>query len=71
MDIFLRVIAIIIELAVLGGVFYCMLAGLRTMLFDLGVKREYSKIITIALFALGCILLTFLFPHLFTFYPEI
>jgi hypothetical protein len=71
MDIFLRVISIIIELAVLGGVFYFMLAGLRTMLFDLGVKREYSKIITIALIALGCILLTFLVSHLYTFYPEI
>ena len=71
MDIFLKVIAIIIELAVLGGVFYFMLAGLRTMLFDLGVKREYSKIITIALIALGSILLTFLFSHLFTFYPDI
>jgi succinate dehydrogenase/fumarate reductase cytochrome b subunit len=71
MDIFLRVIAIIIELTVLGAVFYYMLAGLRTMLFDLGVKREYSKIITIALIALGCILLTFLVSHLYTFYPEI
>jgi len=64
MDIFLRVIAIIIEVTVLGAVFYYMLAGLRTMLFD-------SKIITIALIALGCILLTFLVSHLYTFYPEI
>jgi succinate dehydrogenase/fumarate reductase cytochrome b subunit len=71
MDIFLRVIAIIIEVTVLGVVFYYMLAGLRTMLFDLGVKREYSKIITVALIAVGCILVTFLVSHLYTFYPEI
>lgn len=71
MDVFLRVIAIVIEVAVLGAVFYYILAGLRMMLFDLGIKQEYSKIITVVLIVVGCILVTFLVSHLYTFYPEV
>jgi succinate dehydrogenase/fumarate reductase cytochrome b subunit len=70
MDIFLRVIAIVIEVAVLGAVFYYILAGLRILLFDLGIKQEYSKIITVMLIVVGCIVVTFLVSHLYTFYPE-
>jgi succinate dehydrogenase/fumarate reductase cytochrome b subunit len=71
MDTFLRVVAIIFEVVVLGAVFYYILNGLRLMLFDLGVKRDYSKIITVSLIVMGCIIITFLVSHLSTFYPGV
>ena len=70
MDTFLRVIAVLIEVAILGVVFYSILAGVRLMLFDLGIKQQYNKIVTFFLAAAGSLFLVFLFSHLFTFYPE-
>ena len=71
MDTFLRVIAVLIEVAILGVVFYSIIAGVRLILFDLGIKQQYNKIVTLFLAAAGCLFLVFLFSHLFTFYPEI
>ena len=71
MDTFLRIIAVLIEVALLGVVFYSILAGVRLILFDLGIKQQYNKIVTIFLAAAGSLFLVFLFSHLFTFYPEI
>jgi len=71
MDIFLRVIAVLIEVAILGVVFYSIIAGVRLILFDLGIKQQHNKIVTLFLTAAGSLFLVFLFSHLFTFYPEI
>jgi len=71
MDTFLRVIAVLIEVAILGVVFYSIIAGVRLMLFDLGIQQQYNKIVTLFLAAAGSLFLVFLFSHLFTFYPEI
>jgi hypothetical protein len=71
MDIFLRVIAVLIEVALLGVVFYSIIAGVRLILFDLGIKQQHNKIVTLFLAAAGSLFLVFLFSHLFTFYPEI
>jgi hypothetical protein len=71
MDTFLRVIAVLIEVAILGVVFYSILAGVRLIVFDLGIKQQYNKIVTLFLAAAGSLFLVFLFSHLFTFYPEI
>ena len=71
MDTFLRVIAVLIEVAILGAVFYYIIAGVRLMLFDLGIKQQHNKIVTLFLTAAGSLLLVFIFSHLFTFYPEI
>ena len=71
MDTFLRVIAVLIEVAILGIVFYSIIAGIRLILFDLGIKQQYNKIVTLFLAAVGSLFLVFLFSHLFTFYPEI
>jgi len=71
MDTFLRVIAVLIEVAILGVLFYSIIAGVRLMLFDLGIKQQYNKIVTFFLAAAGSLFLVFLFSHLFTFYPEI
>jgi len=69
MDTFLRVIAVLIEVGLLGIVFYSILAGVRLILFDLGIKQQHNKIVTLFLSAAGCLFLVFLFSHLFTFYP--
>lgn len=71
MDTFLRVIAVLIEVTILGVVFYSIFAGIRLILFDLGIKQEHNKIVTLFLAAAGCLFLVFLFSHLITFYPEI
>lgn len=71
MDAFLRVVAVIIEVVILGAVFYFMIGGVRLILFDLGVQRQYSKVIMIFLIAVGCLITVFLVSHLSTFYPSI
>jgi len=71
MDTFLRIIAVLIEVAILGVVFYSIIAGVRLILFDLGIKQQYNKIVTLFLAAAGSLFLVFLFSHLFTFYPKV
>ena len=71
MDIFLRSIAILIEVALLIAIFYYIFNGVRLILFDMGIKQKYSKVITMALLTVGCVLATFLISHLITFYPAI
>ena len=71
MDALIRSIAILIELSVLGALFYHVLKGVRITLFDLGMKPEYSNIVTLALIAVGGLVGVFLVSHLFAFYPAI
>jgi succinate dehydrogenase/fumarate reductase cytochrome b subunit len=71
MEALLRPIAVFIEVLLLAAVFYCILAGVRLMLFDLGITRKYSNIITLMLLAVGAMVVVFLSSHLSAFYPEI
>ncbi len=71
MDTFKSVLYILVEVAILGAAFGCIIAGVRLMLFDLGIKQEHNKIVTLFLTAVGSLLLVFIFCHLFTFYPGI
>ena len=71
MDMFLRVIAIIIEVLILAAIAYAVLNGVRLTAFDLGIKRKYNKFISLALIAVGFIFLIFFIAHLTTFYPTI
>lgn len=71
MDVLLRTIAIIIEVLIIGAVFYHILAGVRILLLEVGVKAKHSKIITLALLAVGTLLGTFFISHLITFYPTV
>ncbi len=71
MDAFLRAIAVILELIVIGAIFYHILHGVKIIVLDLGVKSKYSKIITLFLIAIGSILVTFIASHLSVFYPTI
>ena len=71
MDIFLRTIAIIIEVIILAVIAYAVLNGARLTVFDLGIKTKYDKIIVMALIAVGVIFLVFFVAHLTTFYPPV
>lgn len=71
MDIFLRTIAIIIEVLILGVITYSILNGARLTVFDLGVGPRYGRVIALALLALGFIALIFFIAHLTAFYPEV
>ena len=71
MEALLRLIYIFVEVLLLIAVFYCMLAGVRLILFDIGITRKYSNIITLMLLAVGAMVIVFLSSHLSAFYPEI
>jgi succinate dehydrogenase/fumarate reductase cytochrome b subunit len=71
MDIVVRAIAIFIELIILFAMFFFILSGVRLILFDLGVTQKYSKILTMILIAVGCVLAAFFISHLTTFYPPV
>lgn len=71
MDAFIRAIAIIIEVLIIGAVFYHILAGVQILLLEVGLTARYSRIITLALLVVGTVLGTFLVSHLVTFYPTV
>jgi hypothetical membrane protein len=71
MDIFLRTIAIIIEVLILAVIFYSVARGLKLVIYDLGVKEKYNRIINTLLICLGTIFIAFCVAHLTTFYPPI
>jgi len=71
MDIFLRTIAIIIEVLILAAVTYAVLNGVRLTASDLGIGPKYGKAIVLALLAVGFIVVIFFIAHLTTFYPAV
>ena len=71
MDIFLRTIAIIVEVLILAVIAYAVLNGVRLTALDLGIKAKYNKAVSMGLIAVGIILLIFFIAHLTTFYPTI
>jgi len=71
MDIFLRTIAIIIEVLILAVIAYAVLNGVRLTAFDLGIGPKYSKAIAMVLLAVGFLIVVFFIAHLTAFYPAI
>jgi hypothetical protein len=71
MDIFLRIIAIIIEVLILAVVAYSILYGVKLSALDLGIGTKYSRMLTLVLVVIGIIVLFFFIAHLTTFYPTI
>jgi len=71
MDIFLRTIAIIIEVVILAAIMYALLNGVRLILFDLGVEAKYRRVVAMALLMGGFIVVLFFIAHLTTFYPTL
>jgi len=70
MDIFLRTIAIIIELLILVVIAYVILHGARLTVFDLGLSPRYKKAVAMVLLIMGSLVVIFFIAHLITFYPE-
>ena len=71
MDIFLRAIAVFLEVVLLAAIAYAVLNGVRLAAFDLGIGPKYRKAIAMMLLAVGVILVVFFVAHLTTFYPAI
>ena len=70
MNIFIRVIAIALEVLLLAVLAYSLLGGVRLAVFNLGISKSYSRAVTMALIVVGFIVLVFFIAHLTTFYPE-
>ncbi len=71
MDILLRTVAIFIEVLLLAGIMLSLLLGAKLILFDLGLRPKYKKMVTLALLIVGVISLVFFISHLTTFYPTV
>ena len=71
MDVFIRVIAVAIEVIILTALLGCLLYGVWLILFDLGLGEKYKKAIAMALVMVICIIGGFFIAHLTAFYPAI
>ena len=71
MEIFLRAIAIFIEVLLLASIIYVLLTGVRLTAFDLGLGPRYKKVVAGALILAGGIVVAFFIVHLASFYPTI
>jgi hypothetical protein len=69
MDQFLRVVAVLLEVSVLGTMILCLVWGLKLLLEDLGLNKKYDKVIVMALAVVFCIIVIFFTIHLSAFYP--
>ena len=69
MDIFTRTIAVIIEVLILAGIAYSILAGVRLAALDLGVGSRYGKILAAIMIFIGTVVVVFFIAHLTSFYP--
>ena len=71
MNVFLRVIAILVEVLILAALIYTLLRALQLTVFELGLESKYKKIVVIALVLAGSMALVFFIAHLISFYPTI
>ena len=71
MDVFLRAIAIFVEVAILTGLLGCFLVGVGLTVFDLGMKPKYKKAVFMALVVVGGIIVVFFISHLTAWYTAI
>lgn len=69
MDQFLRVVAVFLEVSVLGVMIFCLVWGLKLLLEDLGLNKKYDKVIVMALAVVFFIIVIFFTIHLSAFYP--
>ena len=68
-DDLVRVIAVTLEVAVLFGVFYCLLNGVRLIVMEYVVGVEYSNMVKIGFGVIEFLILVFLVAHVTSFYP--
>ena len=71
MDALIRAVAILVEVLILSTITFCLLLGVRIVLFDLGLRAKYKSMVNVVLAAVGVIALTFFIVHLTAFYPTV
>lgn len=71
MDVFLRAIAILVEVLILTAVIYVLVAGVRLTVFDLGLGSKYKNIVTMVLIMVGGMAVVFFIAHLISLYPQV
>lgn len=71
MDIFLRTIAIIIEVGILAAIISTIVYGAKLTAFDLGLGPRYQKMIVAVMIMIGSLIVVFFIAHLTSFYPSI
>jgi len=71
MDVFLSVIAVTIEVILLAAITYTLLNAVKLTIFDLGLRPKYNKIINVAFFIVGCLVVVFFIAHLTFLYPTL
>lgn len=71
MDILLRTVAVILEVVLLAAIAWAVLNGVRLAALDLGIKPRYNKLMLVAFFTFGLLMVVFFISHLISFYPEI
>jgi branched-subunit amino acid transport protein AzlD len=69
MDQFLRVVAVLLEVSVLGIMMLCLFWGLKLLLDDFGINKKYEKAIVMALSVIWVVIVFFFAMHLSSFYP--
>jgi branched-subunit amino acid transport protein AzlD len=69
MDQFLRVVAVLLEVTVLGIMMLCLFWGVKLLLDDFGINKKYEKAIVMALSVIWFVIVFFFFMHLSSFYP--
>lgn len=69
MDVFIRTVAIILEVLVLAGIVGCILWCAKLILAEFGVGAKYNRAILMALTVVGALLVIFFVTHLTAFYP--
>ncbi|MBI2847885.1 MAG: hypothetical protein HYX83_01780, partial [Chloroflexi bacterium] len=65
----MRAIAVAIEVMILAGITFSLLAGVWLTLFDLGLAARYKKMMTLLLLVAGSMAVVFFIAHLTSFYP--
>ncbi len=71
MDVLLRVVAILIEVVILGGIMGAILTGVYLTIFDLGIGKRYRKVAAMAMIVVGALSVFFFIAHLTSFYPTL
>ena len=71
MDMWPRIIAIVVEVLLLTALTYAVLKGVRLAASELGIGPKYGRAVVLALLAVGFIVVIFFIAHLITFYPAI
>lgn len=64
-----KVIGVILEVAILAGIAFCILQAVRLIVFDPGMGLRYRRIFTLVLLVVGGMVVVFFISHLTMLYP--